>query len=154
MNRMFAIVLGAMAVIALLGFVIVPRAIKYFSNEQYDVKVNIISAEEDPDVAVPGTKDKTVARIVVEMEIIFPYGAAPEINNLRVRNEDGSDARVVWGSSQHPPDHRDIEDLSQTKFIFKEAFFPIDFKQGELLDGDRHLYTIKMPKLPYNVQPH
>lgn len=115
----------------------------WLNNKTSQVQAKILSAVRDDEVRVQGAKD-TVSRIVVEMEITFPYGAAPDsIAELGVRDDSEAVVDVYWGQAE--PEKNDIEAKSITKWIIREAFFPIDFKQGKLVGKNGYLCYFKMP---------
>jgi hypothetical protein len=142
------LLVAAIILVGFLGFILLPWLKDKLFGETMDVRVNILSAFIDNEVAVPNSKE-TVARIVTELEIAFPYGSAPDsIADLTVRADDGTTVDINWGSRE--VEKHDVEDRSMTKFIAREAFFPIDFKQGMLRNKNRDLVYFKMPKLPFN----
>ncbi len=115
----------------------------WLNNKTSQVQAKILSAIRDDEVRVQGAKD-TVSRIVVEMEITFPYGGAPDsVAELGVRDDNEGVVDVYWGQAE--PEKNDIEARSITKWIFREAFFPIDFKQGKLVGKNGYLCYFKMP---------
>ena len=136
------IILGIVVVlVGFLGYFVLPWMQGKFSSN--DVRVTILSAVRDDNVGVPGTKE-SVSRIVAEMEIEFPYGMAPDsIGELSVRDDSEAVVDVNWG--QNEPEKVDMEGRSRTKLIVRQAFFPIDFKQGKLWNKTRFLYYFKMP---------
>lgn len=121
-------------------------------GSRVDVKVNTIWAVRDDKVNTPDGSD-TVSRIVVEMEVVFPYGSAPDsLDEIGFRNDDGSAVEINWGNFV---DRRNLEDRSETVLAFKSVFFPIDFKQGWLVNkkSNRELFYYRMPPLPYGAPP-
>ncbi len=115
----------------------------WVNNATSQVQAHVLSAVRDDDVGVPGSKE-SVSRIVAEMEIVFPYGMAPDsIGELSVRDDSETVVDVNWGPND--PEKVDVEGRSMTKLIVRQAFFPIDFKQGRLWNKTRFLCILKMP---------
>lgn len=115
----------------------------WLDNRTSQVTAKVLSAILDDDVAVPNQKE-SVSRIVVEMEINFPYGSAPDsIAELSVKDDNEATVDVNWGSAE--PEKNDIEARSMTKLIIRQAFFPTDFKQGKLMGKNGYLCYFKLP---------
>lgn len=147
MPRSVILIIVAILVVLLLGFKVAPWLKDTLFGTKMDVRINVMSAVVDDKVNVPDTNE-TVSRIVVEMEILFPYGSAPDsLSELSFRGDDGQIVDVNWGNIF---ERKDIEDRSQTRWYFHDVFFPIDFKQAWLQNKNRELFYFRMPKLPYN----
>jgi len=150
MQRTVIILVLVIIAVAFLGYVALPWFKSALGLDSSEIRVNILSAFIDPEVVVPGTKGQTVQRIVAEVEIIFPYGTAPDsIMDLSVRDDEDKVVEVDWGATE--PSKIDNEGRSTTKLIVRECFFPTDFKQGKLWSKTKFLYYFKMPPLPFNA---
>ncbi|MEI6232621.1 MAG: hypothetical protein WCT04_06190 [Planctomycetota bacterium] len=129
------------------GYTLINR---WLNNTTSQVQAKILNAVRDDDVGVTGAKE-SVSRIVVEMEITFPYGNTPDnLDDLVVRDDNEAVVDVNWGRTQ--PEKNDIEDRNITKWIFREAFFPIDFKQGKLYGKNKYLCYFRMPPVTIPVK--
>ena len=148
MPRSVVLLIVGILIVLFLGFVAGPWLKNNLFGNKMDVRVNPMSAVIDDKVNVPGSTD-VVSRIVVEMEILFPYGSAPDnLSELSFRADDGSTVDLNWGNIV---ERKDIEDRSMTRWYFPEVFFPTDFRQGWLQNKNRDLNYFRMPKLPHNA---
>ena len=117
-------------------------------GESREVRIVFHSAFIDDDVLEPKSK-QSVSRIVVEMEIHFPYASAPDtLSDLSVRDTKEEQEEVNWGSA--PVERVPIEDRNIVKFVIREAFFPTDFRAGTLRNKNGVLCAFKMPTIPFN----
>lgn len=145
MPRWMVILLSATAAIAAFGFWGLPWLKQAMFGESRQTLVKITMAVDDFEVR-QGTR--TVSKTVVGMEIDFPMGSAPEnTSELKVKGDEGQILDVIWP----PPDSQeDIPDKGVTRWVFKEVYFPINFRQGALWNQYRELAYIKLPPVPYN----
>jgi hypothetical protein len=82
------------------------------------------------------------------MDIYFPMGSAPDTTKeLHVIDIDGNPVNVVWNT----PQKEDIPDKGLTRWIVKEVFFPVGFRQGTLKTKTRTLIEIRLPQPPYSA---
>src|SRR5947209_8292416 len=97
MQRTIIVLAIVVISVGFLGFVALPWLQTKLFGGTSDVRVTVLSAVRDDDVGVPGTKE-SVSRIVAEMEIVFPYGMAPDsIGELSVRDDNEAVVDVNWG---------------------------------------------------------
>lgn len=144
MSRGLVIFLIIVVLIAIFGFWGLPVIKQRLFGESMQTHVNIISAVDSFDVEFRG---KQVSRTVVEMEIFFPMGGAPENlgdlkSELMVVNDQGKPYDVIWG---RPESREDIPEKGQTRWLFKPAYFEIGFRGGMLKNKFRDLcyFTLK-----------
>ncbi len=142
---MFIILLLLAALIAL-GVWGVPVLKRKFLGESFQVRAAIVRAFEDPEVKIG---DDTVRRNIVDMEIIFPMGRAPQSKEeLKIVDDDDRPVEVYWST---PPEREDNVDKGITRWFLREVFFPVEFRQGKLRNATSDLTYIRMPPVPYNM---
>ena len=142
MSRGMITLIAIIAMLAVLGMWAAP-AVKRMLGLQtsFLVKCNILNAVDDP--AVPFGKDDTVPRTIVDMEIIFPMGGAPEnLQELEVRSDDGQSV------AEFPPAYEsesgDQPEKGVTRWVLKDVYFPMGFRQGKLRNKYRELCNIML----------
>jgi len=141
----FLLVAGALTALALWGIPVLKRK---FMGESLQVRAQVLRAFEDPEVKVG---NELVRRNIVDLEILFPMGSAPStVRELQIEDDDGRIVDVYWSNN---PDREDNEDKGVTRWVVREAFFPVEFRQGNLRNKVRVLTYIRMPPLPYNASP-
>ena len=138
MSRGLGIFLGIVALIAVFGFWGLPFIKQKLFGESMTTRVEIISAVDDFDVDYKG---KSVSRTVVEMDIFFPMGGAPEnVKELQVVGEDGHPIDANWKLESRD----DIPEKGLTKWSIRPAFFEIGFRAGMLKNKYRDLCFIRL----------
>lgn len=139
MSRGLLITIGI--VIAFSVFMVwgVPALKNRFIGGSKQVKVEIVSAEDDYDIDLNG---KSVSRTVVSMIIDFPMGRAPDNpSELKIKDTTGRPVDVAWSQ----PDKADNDDQQITRWTFREVFLPIGFREGMLANKyDADLYPIRL----------
>jgi hypothetical protein len=136
--RGLVIFLSIVAGIGIFGFWGLPYFKQKLFGESLQTRVNIISAIDSYDVEFKG---KSVSRTVVDMEIFFPMGGAPENKNeLTVTGEDGKPVTVNW---QGPESKEDIPEKGLTKWTIR-GYFEIMFRAGMLRNKYRDLCFIRL----------
>ena len=139
-------VIFVLVVAAIIGviFLVVPALKRSLWGNSFTVRANVLQAEEDSNVDFKG---ETVAQTVVDMEIIFPMGSAPDNTDEFNVKDDNGNVTVYWS----PPkiEKEDIPEKGITRWRLKEVFFPIGFRQGWIRQKDHELCYLKLPTLPY-----
>jgi hypothetical protein len=116
----------------------VPALKNKFIGGSKQVKVEIVSAEDDYDIDLNG---RSVSRTVVSMIIEFPMGRAPDnASELKVKDVTGKPVEVAWSQ----PDKADNDDQQITRWTFREVFLPIGFREGMLANQYTDLYPIRL----------
>jgi len=148
MPRGLIIFLSVCALVAVFGFWGLPWLTHAIFGESRNTKVVITMAVDDYEVSLAGTS-RTVPRTVVGLTIDFPMGGAPEnTGELQVKDDEGRVLKeVYWGA---PESKEDIPDKGITRWVFREVYFPILFRQGALWNQNRELTYIKLPPVPFN----
>jgi hypothetical protein len=138
----FVLIVAAIVGLAVL---IVPAMKKSLFGNSFQIRINVLAAEEDRNVDFKG---ETIAQTVVEMEMLFPMGAAPDnCDDFNVKDDNGP-VTVYWQSNKL--EKEDIPERGLTRWHFREVFFPIGFRQGWVRQKDRELVYLKLPTLPFN----
>jgi hypothetical protein len=134
------------AVVAAGGFWGLPWLKQSLVGDTRQVKIKVLSAEEDFDCLFKG---KSVSRTIVGLEFRFPMGGAPEgTNDIMVLDDDGRTLEVNWSI----PEREDLPDEAVTRWTIKEVYLPINFRQGTFKTKYRDLGYVKLPPMPFNVQ--
>lgn len=145
MSRSLVIFIVVVLVVVGAGYWGLPYFKQKIFGSSMQTKVTLLSAEEDYEVKL---KNTTVSRMVLSIEIMFPIGGAPEKKDeLSVIGDDGKALRVEWMN----PEKQDDFEKGTTRWTFREAFFPIDFRGGMLRNQYKDLGYIRIPQVPYNV---
>lgn len=127
----------------------VRRMMSAIVGNSLQTRVKILAAEDDPNCQTQ-KGDEKVPKTVLEMEIYFPMDAAPEnAEALNVIDENNQPVEVYWS----PVDKEDLPDQRLTRWHFREAYFPMGFRQGTLREKTKELTYFKVPQVPYNVTP-
>jgi len=139
--RSVVIFLLVVAGIAVFGFWGLPFIKERLFTDSLQTMVNVLGVpEENFDVEFKG---QSVSRTIVDMEIIFPMGRAPEnVNELQVVNELGELVEVNW---TRPETREDIPEKGVTRWVIKPVFFPIGFRKGTLKNKYSDLCVIQLP---------
>ena len=138
MSRGLAIFLGIVALIGVFGFWGLPVIKQKLFGESLTTRVEIVSAVDAFDVEYKG---KSVSRTVVEMDIYFPMGSAPEnAKELQMVSEDGRAVESNWTLASR----EDIPEKGLTKWMVRPAFFEIGFRAGMLKNKYRDLCFIRL----------
>ena len=147
MPRGLVIFLSVCGLIAVLGIWGLPHFTHWLFGDTRQTKIAITSVEDDYEVEIAGSKT-TVARKVVGMIIDFPMGGAPEnISELQFKDDEGRVLKTVsWGMRESA---EDIPDKGITRWVYREVFFPIEFRQGGLWNQNRELAYFKLPPAPF-----
>lgn len=118
-----------LALVAVFYFFIIPALKEKFIGASFQVIATPIMAFEANDIPYKG---ETVSRTVVSLEIRFPMGRAPGgLSELEVTGDDGQAVPVSWPPTIDP-ESGDLPEKAITRWVIKEAYFPIGFKQGKL----------------------
>ena len=126
----------------------IPALRRSFLGNSLQTRVKILSAEDDPNSQTQ-TGEK-IPKTVLELDIFFPMGAAPENTEaLNVTDDSNQQIEVFWS----PAEKEDLPDQALTRWHIREAFFPIGFRQGTLREKSKDLTYFKVPQVPYNVTP-
>lgn len=144
----FLCVCGLVAVIGLWGL---PWLKQAMFGESIQTQCVVTMAVDDYEVQYKNVKGQpqTVSRTVLGLQLDFPMGSAPEnTKELVVKDYEGHIVEVEW---PQPDQREDIPDKRITRWVFKEVFFPLGFRQGELWNQNRELAAIKVPPPPYNA---
>ena len=146
MPRGLVIFLSICVLVAVFGFWGLPWLKQAMFGESRQTVVTVTMAVDDYEVQYKG---RSVSRTVVGLQVDFPMGSAPEnTSELKFKSDEGQVLDVFWP----PPESRDdIPDKGVTRWVFREVFFPIGFRQGALWNQYRELYYIKLPPVPYNA---
>jgi len=138
--RGLVIFLVSVTVIAVLGFWGLPYVKNKMFGESLQTSVKILGVpEENFDVDFNG---QSVSRTIVDLEILFPMGRAPENHKeLFVVSESGAPIEVNW---TRPETREDIPEKGITRWVIKPAFFPIGFRKGILRNKYSDLCTIEI----------
>ena len=154
MPRGLVIFLSVCGLIAVLGIWGLPHFTHWLFGDTRQTKVTITMVEDDYEVEqyVGAKRVATVPRKVVGMIIEFPMGGAPENTGELQFKEEGREGRVVkveWGALESKEDD---PNKGVSRWVFKEVFFPIEFKQGGLWNQNRELAYIKLPPAPFYLR--
>jgi hypothetical protein len=136
---------------ALVGgmYVAIPMLKRSFLGNSLQTRVKILAAEDDPNCQTQ-KGDEKVPKTVLDLEIYFPMGAAPENTEaLNVIDENNQSVEVLWS----PVEKEDLPDQALTRWHVREAYFPMGFRQGTLREKSKELTYFKVPQVPYNVTP-
>lgn len=140
-------VLFVLILAAIIGLVvlIVPAMKRALWGNSFQTRINVLSAEEDHNVDFKG---ETIAQTVVDLEILFPMGAAPDnLDEFNVKDDNGP-VTVYW--TPNKLEKEDIPEKGITRWRLREVFFPIGFRQGWVRQKERELVYLKLPALPFN----
>jgi len=146
-SRGWIIAIVLAVVIAALYFWIIPEIKQRYLGDSMQVHYKILNAADDRNVPYKGN-DTGVARTIVDMELYFPMGSAPEsTHDLEVTGDDGKPVEVNW-----PPDTEatDLPSERTTKWILKDVYFPYGWRVGTLRNKYRDLCTIKLVNVQSN----
>ena len=145
MSRIVIIVIAA--VLAAAVYFGIPALKRSFIGNSLQTRVKILVAEDDPNCQTQ-KGDERIPKTVLEMEIYFPMGAAPEgVNDLNVTDDNNQELDVTWT----PAEKEDLPDQALTRWHIREAYFPFGFRQGTLREKTKELTYFKVPQVPYNV---
>jgi hypothetical protein len=137
-SRGLAIFLGIVVLIAIVGFWGLPYIKQKLFGESMTTRVDIVSAVDAFDVEYKG---KSVSKTVVEMDIYFPMGSAPEnAKELQMVAEDGRAIDAIWKVESK----EDIPEKGLTKWMIRPVFFEIGFRAGTLKNKYRDLCFIRL----------
>jgi hypothetical protein len=137
--RSVVIFLSVVSLIAFMGFFGLPLIRQKLFTPQMESKVTLLKAEEDFEVMLKG---KSVSRMVLSLEILFPINGAPETkSDLTVLDGDSKPVQVEWQNLEKQDDF----DKGTTTWKFPECFFPINFRVGSLRDKYKELGKIIIP---------
>lgn len=137
MSRGLFIFLCVVALIAIFGFWGLPVLKQKLFGESLTTRVEITSAVDAFDVEFKG---KSVSRTVVDMNIFFPMGSAPEnVKELQMIAEDGRTVETNWKLESR----EDIPEKGLTKWVTR-AYFEIGFRAGTLKNKYRDLCFIRL----------
>jgi hypothetical protein len=137
-------IIFAIAVAVYFGYPALKRSIV---GNSLQTRVNVVKAEDVTDAGreVPGGGFEIIPKTVLDMEIFFPMGGAPErIDDLNVLDDSNQTVEVIW---KEPIEKEDLPDQRQTRWHIREAFFPIRFRKGTLRKKDEELAYIKVTKI-------
>jgi hypothetical protein len=134
-------------VIAALVYFGIPALKRSFIGNSLQTRVKILVAEDDPNCqTLKG--DEKIPKTVLEMDIFFPMGSAPEnVTDLNVTDDSNQQLEVIWT----PAEKEDLPDQALTRWHIREAYFPFGFRQGTLREKTKDLTYFKVPQVPYNV---
>lgn len=122
-----------------------PHIYRKFVGESLQVRVKYLRAEDVDGIEY---KDALVSRTVVDMQIMFPLGTAPERASLLVvRNDTGNPVTVNWEA----PAVQDDDDQRVTRWTVR-AFLPLGFRYGRLCDQVRDLGPLRLPPVPFGTE--
>ena len=125
----------------------IPMLKRSFLGNSLQTRVKILAAEDDPNCQSP-KGDEKIPKTVLDLEIYFPMGAAPEnIEALNVTDDSNQQIEVFWS----PVEKEDLPDQALTRWHVREAYFPIGFRQGTLREKTKDLTYFKVPQVPFNV---
>lgn len=143
MSRGLFIFIIVVAGVVATGFWGLPYFKEKIFGKSMQTQVTLLAAEEDFDVQLKG---KSVSRMIVSLEILFPINGAPDKkDDLAVIGDDGKPLRVEWTA----PERADDFEKGTTKWTFRESFFPIDFRSGMVRNQYKDLGYIRIPQIPY-----
>ncbi len=125
----------------------IPALKRSFLGNSLQTRVKILAAEDDPNCQ---KGDEKIPKTVLDLEIFFPMGAAPENTDaLNVTDDSNQPIEVFWS----PVEKEDLPDQALTRWHIHEAYFPIGFRQGTLREKTKDLTYFKVPQVPFNVTP-
>lgn len=148
MPKGLLIFLAVAALIAVLGFIGLPWLKTALLGESRQVRYKVTMAVDDYEVLT--AKNQTVSRTVVGLELYFPMGGAPESpKDIEVVGDEGRVIQADWSR----PEREDLPDQGVTRWVIKEIFLPLGFRQGLLRTTkyNKELCYIKLPPVPYNA---
>ena len=136
----------ALLVVIAGGYFVVPFVKRSFIGNSLQTRIKILAAEDDPKAQ---RGDEIIPKTILEMEIYFPMGAAPEhIEDLNVIDESNQQIEVLW---KEPIEKEDLPEQALTRWRIREAYFPMGFRQGTLREKQKELQYFKVPQVPFNV---